>query len=135
MSQITRHSVKGSQIDGLLVERADQLGPGGAPRRYDITGFDTATNPFAEGNGGYVAHFSRLPVIFQAGPVGEAGPNGISFEALLAIVEDGLEHYQKGPFACQENAIALVHVQTALNALHGRTRNRMKRAIEGQPEK
>lgn len=135
MSYIERHKVDGSHTDGLTIERADKLGPGGAPHRYDITGFDTVNNPFSEGKGGYASHFSRLPIIFQAGTVKDEGPNGITFETLLSIVEDGLQHYQNGPYPCKENAIALVHVQAALDALHTRTRDRMRRDVEGKQTK
>lgn len=132
MSYVERHKVDGSHTDDLTIERSDTLGPGGAPHRYDITGFDTTNNPFSEGKGGYASHFSRLPIIFQAGKVKDKGVNGITFETLLSIVEDGLQHYQSGPYPCKENAIALVHVQAALDSLHTRTRDRMKRQVEGQ---
>lgn len=68
---------------------------------------------------------------FQKGPIGEVGVNGISNETLLAIVEDRLDGFQRTPFACTENANALVAIRQALANLHQRTRSRMARGVEG----
>ncbi len=57
---------------------------------------------------------------------------GVTNEALLAVVIDRLEGFQAGPFNCQENADALVAAQAALQALHGRTLARIARGVESQ---
>ena len=46
-------------------------------------------------------------VLFQDGPVAEVGVNGCHNEDLIAIVIDRLQHFQRGDFACRENALAL----------------------------
>jgi len=51
--------------------------------------------------------------------------NGISNEALLAIVEDRLKGFQSGQYACRENALALTKLQEAMMWLHSRTRERI----------
>ena len=68
---------------------------------------------------------------FQKGPVNEAGLNGLTQEALLAIVEHRLECFQQGDFASDYNAEALGFVRYALSALHRRTQDRMNRNVEG----
>lgn len=68
---------------------------------------------------------------FQQGPIAEAGVNGISNEALLAIVEDRLLQFNVGPYRCRENALALTHLQEAMHWLHHRTRERTAREVEG----
>ena len=68
---------------------------------------------------------------FQNGPIGEFGVNGISNEALLAIVEDRLKGFQSGDYACRENALALTKLQEAMMWLHSRTRARVARGVEG----
>jgi len=68
---------------------------------------------------------------FQNGPITEFGVNGVTQEVLLAIVIDRLKSFQAGNFACQENAVALTHVETALMWLEKRTRDRIKRNVEG----
>lgn len=64
----------------------------------------------------------------------EVGPNGLTNEALLAIVEDRLEGFQQGRFACQLNAEALSHVRAALNLLRVRTEDRICRGVQGKSQ-
>ena len=57
--------------------------------------------------------------------------NGITQEALLAIVIDRLRSFQAGPFPTDENEDALIHCQEALNFLKLRTKKRLARGVEG----
>jgi hypothetical protein len=116
----------------LTIEVTDEPGAGGANHRYEITGFDTGLNPSRTDKDGYASGFSRMLVIFQNGPIKEAGVNGITQEALLAIVIDRLRSFQEGPFPSDENSIALIHCGVALDALKSRTCNRLARGVEGQ---
>jgi hypothetical protein len=68
---------------------------------------------------------------FQHGPIAEVGTNGITHEVLLAILTDRLRGFQSGPYACQENADALVAIEMAQERLHSRTRKRVARGVEG----
>lgn len=72
-----------------------------------------------------------LNLFFQNGPVKENGVNGITNEALLAILIDRLEGFQQGPFECVENANALVYLRAALRWLKWRTLDRRERGVEG----
>lgn len=74
-------------------------------------------------------------VKFQNGPVLEFGVNGVSNEALLAIVEDRLLGFQSGRFAWRENAVALTKVQEAMMWLQKRTLDRMRWGVEGTNQK
>jgi hypothetical protein len=69
---------------------------------------------------------------FQHGPVAEAGVNGLTNEALIAIVIDRLEGAQEGQFRSRYNALALTSLQEAENWLSRRTLDRMSRGVEGQ---
>ena len=109
----------------------DEPGSGGACHHYSIVGFDTDSNPSATNEAGYKSSFSRMPVIFQNGPIGEVGVNGITQEVLLAILIDRLQHFQKGPYSCRENAIALTKLEEAQMRLLQRTRGRVSRGVEG----
>ncbi|HEX2679571.1 MAG TPA: hypothetical protein VHM19_23135 [Polyangiales bacterium] len=71
------------------------------------------------------------PIRFQHGPIKEVGQNGVTNEALLAIVIDRLRGFQSSPFSCRENAIALTKIEEALHWLHSRTRAREQRGVEG----
>ena len=73
---------------------------------------------------------------FISGFIDEASARGLDLypaqeEALLAIVIDRLRSFQKGPFSCRENAIALTHCEEALMWLQRRTVERIKRGVEG----
>ena len=121
MREITTHKVNGLN-DHLKVVAVDEPGSGNASHVYDI--IPTVGN--ARG----------VRIEFQNGPLGETViPNGLSGEALLAIVIDRLKGFQSGPFACRENALALTKLEEAVHWLHHRTRERMQRGVEGSHNK
>jgi hypothetical protein len=68
---------------------------------------------------------------FQNGPLQEAGLNGISDEALIAIVIDRLEGFNADKFRCRENSLAITKLEEALLWLQKRTRDRQRRGVEG----
>lgn len=129
MRTLTSHRVNPAN-DKLVIEVLDAPGSGGAHHFYSITGFDTAKNP-ANAPDGYASSFGRLPIIFQNGPIGEVGVNGVTHEALLAILIDRMQSFQAGPFSCRENALALTKLEEAQQWLQARTRGRMARGVEG----
>jgi len=130
MIHLTGHKVNACN-DELQIEVVDERGAGFAHHRYDITGFDTAKNPSANAPNGYKSTFQRSIILFQNGPIPESGVNGITQEALLAILAHRLSGFQSGPFACRENAIALTHIESALLWLQKRTNDRVLRGVEG----
>lgn len=73
----------------------------------------------------------KVIVSFQNGPIKEFGVNGISAEALLAIIIDRLRSFQGGPFACHQNDIAMWFIETGMMWLQKRTRDRLARGVEG----
>lgn len=125
--------------DRLSITVLDEPGSGGANHLYMISGFDTATNPaklIADDFTGApmdmpVKSMDAVPIIFQNGPINEVGVNGITHEALLAVLVDRLEGFQNGLYKSNYNADALYHLQAALYVLHRRTRDRMAQGIEG----
>lgn len=72
-----------------------------------------------------------INIKFQRGPIKEHGVNGTTMEAVLQVITDRLEGFQKGPFACEENDRALAHIDSALEALRERTSKRLDRGVEG----
>ena len=71
------------------------------------------------------------PISFQQGPVKEAGVNGVTNEALLAILIDRTEQLNK-LYPCRENSIAITKMQEALMWFEKRTADRLARGVEGQ---
>lgn len=130
MRELQDHKVNPAN-DTLTITVDDEPGAGGAQHRYTISGMNTASNPsdpFVERHGQPAEHAT---VLFQNGPIPEVGVNGVTHEALLAIVADRLRAFQAGPYACRENALALTKIEEAMHWLHHRTRARMDRGVEG----
>ena len=72
---------------------------------------------------------------FQHGPRGVAGSEaGVFDDDLLAIIQDRLEGFQAGPFACAENANALSAVIAAREALGVRVARRIAQGVLGVNE-
>lgn len=115
MRQISDHKVNPAN-DLLLIRVLDEPGAGGANHEYEILG--------PEG-------FNPVRISFQNGPIAEAGVNGVTQEALVAICIDRLQAFQEGEYRCRENALALTKLEEAMHWLHHRTRGRMARGVEG----
>ena len=126
MRELTSHKVNGCNGE-LKIEVLDEPGSGGAHHLYRIGGLDNSRNksvpPFSVS--------TQIDVLFQNGPIKEVGTNGVTHEALLAILIDRLECFQKGPFACDENRLALAHLFKAQAVLKSRTEKRLARGVEG----
>lgn len=136
MRKLNDHIVEGDSANHqLTIEVKDAPGQGGANHRYEITGFDTETNGSSSDGFGYKASFSREVVLFQNGPIKEFGVNGVTHEALLAIIIDRLRSFQTGPFASPLNYYALRNCEDALGNLQQRTRDRIARGVEGTHQK
>ena len=116
MRNLTQHIVEGDSVNhqlGIVVH--DEPGHGGACHSYSII---DDPKPLCG-------------IDFQNGPIKEVGVNGITHEALLAILIDRMEGFQAGPYASKDNARALTHMKAALGSLQNRTRARIARGVEG----
>ncbi len=106
-----------SDLNRKLCITADEKSDGGASHAYTIAPADTAG--------------METKIKFQKGALKEVGLNGISDEALLAVVIDRLRGFQSGQFSCRENAIALTKIEEGMLWLNARTADRMARGVEG----
>lgn len=119
---ITTHDIEG--LNGHVnVNVMDEPGPGGAPHHYRV-------EPIAQDHP--QGAINTADIRFQKGGIADSGVNGVSNEALLAVVIDRLQCFQKGPFACRENALALTKLEEGMHWLHHRTRERLARGVEGR---
>lgn len=114
MRELTGHKVNPAN-DVIKIEVLDEPGAGGANHEYELV--------LPNGSVTYIS--------FQNGPIGEAGVNGITQEALLAVVIDRLQSFNKGPFPSQENGNAMIAAEHSLEWLKRRTRERQARNVEG----
>ena len=123
MRTITDHKVNGLN-EALVVQANDEPGSGGANHIYTIFIPDSVpTKP------GVTVHTT---LGFQNGPIASpADFNGITNEALLAVVIDRMRGFCNGPFKCRENSVALTKLEEALMWLQKRARDRMQRGVEG----
>lgn len=126
MRELTDHKVNPAN-DVLTVAAIDEPGSGGAHHAYLISGFDNTKNPSDPDD----QDSDTALILFQNGPINEVGVNGVTHEALLAIVADRLRAFQAGPFATRYNALALTHIEEAQNWLNRRTLERTRRGVEG----
>lgn len=129
MRTITDHKLNGLN-EAINITVLDEPGHGGACHKYaiDLGPRDGIPDTDTVGKGSCMIHF-------QNGPIQEHGVNGISGEALLAIVIDRLRCFQAGPYSCRDNAVALTKIEEALMWLQRRTRDRMSRGVEGTYQK
>lgn len=77
-----------------------------------------------------LAGAKTLSLEFQSGPVKENGVNGITSEALLAILIHRTQ-VLNDRFQCRENSIAITKMQEALMWFDKRTADRKARGVEG----
>ncbi len=119
--------------DTLTITVVDEPGSGGANHAYFISGASFGSNPGDRASLDFcnATNSEGMVILFQNGPINEAGVNGLTHEVLLAIVADRLRSFQKGPFSCKANACALTHIEEAMHWLQQRTIERMRRGVEG----
>lgn len=119
------HRQPGDVLNNALeIGVIDDPNEGGAPHKYVIyLPWDTVNE---ELNAAMTQH-----ITFQQGDPAK-GINGISKVALLVILKDQLINLQAGPFACEENDIAMKHLNKAIDALKKRTADRIQREVIGQ---
>lgn len=130
---ITTHAINPCN-QALKVVALDGPGAGGASHAYDVM-LEQRTQL---GTSEATSYRTLAALRFQNGPVKETGEgaNGITHEALLAVLIDRLESFQRGPYACEENAAALHGLRSALRWLNIRTQRREASGVEGtmQPD-
>jgi hypothetical protein len=121
--EITTHRIHVDETVRIFI--ADDPGSGGAHHHYQLS----IQRP---GQGQEIQ--STQSIRFQHGPI-TGILNGVTNESLLAVVLDRLECFQKGEFSCTENKDAIKLLKAAMKALHSRTKDRIKRGVEGKLKK
>lgn len=130
MRELTGHKINGCN-DSITINVMDEPGHGGACHNYQIEWQDCTVDPPGVSHQGG----NTIAINFQNGPIKEVGTNGVTHEALLAILIDRLQGFQSGQYACRENALALTKLEEAQMWLQKRTRDRLARGVEGTHEK
>lgn len=128
MRELTSHKVNGCN-EAIKVTVLDEPGSGGACHHYRLEFDNKKFGPDPQ------SMRQVNEVYFQNGPIAEVGTNGITHEALLAILIDRLDGFQSGPYACDANKFALEALELAQAYLKSRTLDRIARGVEGTHEK
>ena len=102
----------------IEVFAVDEKGPGGAHHEYEIRNRET----------GEVLETISL----QKGGIAKNGVNGATNEALLMVVIDRADCFDKGPFRSRPNSVAKTHAETSLLWFDYRTAERRERGVEGK---
>lgn len=127
ITNITSHRVNGLN-EALEVQAIGKPGPGGAHQLYKIKLHNQGTR---------VPHTDGLPrewiLNFQSRPIqSSADFDGLTTEALLAVLIHRQQGFATGPFSCSQNTDALAGLLSAAEALRARTKDRLDRGVEGQ---
>ena len=110
--------------ENLQVYVNDETGAGGACHKYSIVKREIDPEKGGQQELGYAS--------FQNGNIIENGVNGITNEALLAIVIHRLKGFMRGPFPSIYSDKALRFTKKALRWLERRTLDRKARGVEGK---
>ena len=114
----------------------EKPGNGGAYHNYLIVKQGAATEDKEMGTVLLDPNDILLQVGFQNGPRKEAdSTHGVLEGDLLEIVRNRLQCFQKGPFATEDNANALQHIEEALMWLNKRQADRKERGVLGTNNK
>jgi len=120
ITEITTHHVAGAMNTVRIFPTDDKVEEGKAHNSYMLR----IGKPGHESQG-------EVRLKFQSGTLQDTIPNGITNEALLAVIIDRLQAYQAGLLKCHENSVAIDRLQDALDVLKIRTEDRVKRGVEG----
>ena len=105
------------------VYAVDEAGPGGAHHKYAL-GFAGDEDKTLVNTKGVIQ--------FQCGPRKDPdSKHGWLDSDLLEIVRDRLKDFQNGPFATDDNAKALEHIEIALMYMNKRVEERAARGVLG----
>lgn len=117
----------------IIVKTADCRATDNAHHAYEImvmsSSLEGNPSPSAEN---YDNAVEVCKLNFQNGGLKEVGPNGITDQALLAIVLDRLRSFNDGQFRCRENSVAITKIEEALMWMEKRGNDRARRNVEGE---
>jgi hypothetical protein len=127
MRELTDHKISKLNRENILVEAVDDPDVDGANHEYRIR-----VQKLAETSEQQDEVISITNVKFQKGGLADVGVNGLTDQALLAIVLDRMRGFQSGPYSCRDNAIAITKMEEALMWMGRRYADRATRGVEGQ---
>lgn len=113
----------------ITVSTSDQRATDNAHHKYQIVvhPMDKDSGTVVDGKPVEVCNLR-----FQNGGLKEVGANGITDQALLAIVIDRVRSFNDGQFRCRENSVVITKLEEALMWMEKRSNDRARRNVEGE---
>lgn len=112
-------------MDELRDKYPDKFNPSGA---MDYQWFEQEIRPH---NFIFIRHDKNsLSFTFQNGPLKQVGLNGCQVDCLIYAAKTMIEGLNQ-TLPCRENSIAITKLEEAIHWLDHRTKDRMKRGVEG----
>lgn len=72
-----------------------------------------------------------IDIRFQEGPLTHVRANGCQIEDVIDVLVERLQRFQRGPFVCRENALAITKLEEARLWLSARNWRRQAQGVEG----
>ena len=72
-----------------------------------------------------------IDIRFQEGPLTHVGANGCQLEDVIDVLVARLQGFQRGPFRCRENELAIIKLEEARLWLSQRNWTRQSQGVEG----
>lgn len=112
----------------IVIKTADERADDNAHHKYVIE----AWIPQLVSPGPAPQMVERCEISFQNGGLKEVGPNGITDQALLAVVLDRLRSFNDGPYRSRENSMMITKLEEVLMWGEKRGNDRARRGVEGE---
>lgn len=130
MRQLTLHQVEGLGTQ-IKIDVKDEPSHAHCCHRYELSGFDTISNPSIDLPHDRVKPTDHVTIFLQQDAVQHRGRNGVTMEALIAICADHLMGLQSGPFSTPGNAEVLEHLLKSLEIMKTNTAKSVSLGVHG----
>lgn len=124
------HKVNKFNRENVVVFTTDERAPDNANHHYRIEVYKAGANENPKSIQAELIAYCDIH--FQDGGLKEVGPNGITDQALLAIVLDRWRGFNDGLYRCRENSVAITKLEEALLWNAKRANDRAMRGVEGE---
>jgi hypothetical protein len=127
---LTDHKNNKFNRECIEVKTADLRATDGAHHKYRIEVYAGARTAHDTVEGVEAVEVCELN--FQNGGLKEVGANGITDQALLAIILDRVRSFNEGQFRCRENSMIITKGEEMMMWMEKRSNDRARRGVEGE---
>ena len=124
---LTDHKTNKFNRECVNVSAIDKKSSDNANHRYEISVWKNAETSDQNDELVEVCNLN-----FQNGGLKEVGANGITDQALIAVVLDRVRGFNGGQFRCRENSMIITKLEEAMLWMEKRSNDRARRGVEGE---